>query len=124
MSREKREEQFLENYETTLNELANTFFLKNERYGNSFTDTIEDYGLVASIVRITDKFNRMTTLFKNTELGCDDEPLKDTMLDMANYLIMTVAYMKEEDKPNDELTPRDSKKIQVETMPLQKATIQ
>lgn len=124
MSREKREEQFLENYEKTLNELANTFFLKNERYGNSFTDTIEDYGLVSSIVRITDKFNRMTTLFKNRELDCDDEPLKDTMLDMANYLIMTVAYMKEEDRQNNQLTSIDSRKIQVDTMPLQKATIQ
>lgn len=124
MSREKKEEQFLENYETTLNELANTFFVKNERYGNSFTDTIEDYGLVASMVRITDKFNRMTTLFKNRELDCDGEPLKDTMLDMANYLIMTVAYMKKEDRQNNQLTSIDSRKIQVETMPLQKATIQ
>ena len=122
MSREKREEQFLKNYETTLSELANTFFLKNERYGNSFTDTIEDYGLVSSIVRITDKFNRMTTLFQNRELDCDDEPLKDTMLDMANYLIMTVAYMKEDEKEEPKLTNID--KIQVDTMPLQKATIQ
>ncbi|NMW84698.1 DUF1599 domain-containing protein [Peptoniphilus sp. AGMB00490] len=94
MGREEREEQFLENYENTLEELANTFFVKNERYGNSFTDTIEDYGLVASIVRLTDKFNRMTTLYKNKELDCDDEPIIDTMLDMANYLIMTVAYLK------------------------------
>lgn len=124
MSREKREEKFLENYETTLSELANTFFLKNERYGNSFTDTIEDYGLVASMVRITDKFNRMTTLFQNRELDCDNESLKDTMLDMANYLIMTVAYMKEEDRQNNQLTSIDSHKIQVDTMPLQKATIQ
>lgn len=116
MSREKREEQFLKNYEETLNELARTFFLKNERYGNSFTDTMEDYGLVSSIVRITDKFNRMTTLFQNTELGCDDEPLKDTMLDMANYLIMTVAYMREDKKEEPKLTNLD--KIQVETMPL------
>lgn len=123
MSKEKREEQFLKNYEETLSELANTFFLKNERYGNSFTDTMEDYGLVASIVRITDKFNRMTTLFQNRKLDCDDEPLKDTMLDMANYLIMTVAYMKEEDRQNNQLTSTNSGKIQVDTMPLQKATI-
>ena len=122
MSREKREEQFLKNYETTLSELAKTFFKKNERYGNSFTDTIEDYGLVASMVRITDKFNRMTTLFQNQELGCDDEPLKDTMLDMANYLIMTVAYMK--DDKAKELQSISSGKFEVTTMPLQKATIQ
>lgn len=123
MSKEKREEQFLKKYEETLNELANTFFLKNEKYGNSFTDTIEDYGLVASIVRLTDKFNRMTTLFQNSELDCDDESLKDTMLDMANYLIMTVAYLDEKDDEKKKLKSIDSNKIEVTTMPLQRNTM-
>lgn len=93
MGKEK-DEKFRESYQKTIKELADTFLIKNERYGNSFTDTIDDYGMVASIVRLTDKFNRMTTLFKNKELDEDDEPMTDTMLDMANYLIMTVAYMK------------------------------
>lgn len=93
MGKEK-DEKFRESYQKTIKELADTFLIKNERYGNSFTDTIDDYGMVASIVRLTDKFNRMTTLFKNKELDEDDEPMKDTMLDMANYLIMTVAYMR------------------------------
>lgn len=94
MGKEK-DEKFRESYQKTIKELADTFLIKNERYGNSFTDTIDDYGMVASIVRLTDKFNRMTTLFKNKELDEDDEPMTDTMLDMANYLIMTVAYMRQ-----------------------------
>lgn len=93
MGKEK-DEKFRESYQKTIKELADTFLIKNERYGNSFTDTIDDYGMVASIVRLTDKFNRMTTLFKNKELDEDDEPMTDTMLDMANYLIMTVAYIR------------------------------
>lgn len=96
MGKEK-DEKFRESYQKTVKELADTFLIKNERYGNSFTDTIDDYGMVASIVRLTDKFNRMTTLFKNKELDEDDEPMTDTMLDMANYLIMTVAYMRKQD---------------------------
>lgn len=123
MSREKREEQFLANYERVLNDLSKMFFLKNERYGNSFTDTIEDYGLVASMVRITDKFKRMTTLFQNSKLSYDDESLKDTMLDMANYLIMTVAYLTEDSEKKEKLTPTDSRKIEIETMPLQRNTM-
>ena len=94
MGKEK-DDKFRENYQKTVKELSDTFLIKNERYGNSFTNTIDDYGMVASIVRLTDKFNRMTTLFKNKELDEDDEPMVDTMLDMANYLIMTVAYMRE-----------------------------
>lgn len=95
MDKRKKDEDFIKNYQNTLNQLSKTFKIKNERYGNSFTDTIDDYGLVASMVRLTDKFKRMTTLFKNKELDSYDEPMLDTMLDMANYLIMTVAYMKE-----------------------------
>ena len=96
-----RDDNFLECYQETLNQMADTFYLKNERYGDSFTQTMDDYGLVTSIIRVTDKFNRMTTLFKNRELDEDDEPIVDTMLDMANYLAMTVAYLKSREQQQD-----------------------
>lgn len=105
MQKQDKDNNFLECYQETLNQMADTFYLKNERYGDSFTQTMDDYGLVTSIIRITDKFNRLTTLYKNKNLDVDDEPIIDTMLDMANYLAMTVAYIKsrkEEDKPDTE----------------------
>lgn len=94
MQKQDKDNNFLECYQETLNQMADTFYLKNERYGDSFTQTMDDYGLVTSIIRITDKFNRLTTLYKNKNLDVDDEPIMDTMLDMANYLAMTVAYIK------------------------------
>lgn len=94
MQKQDKDNNFLECYQETLNQMADTFYLKNERYGDSFTQTMDDYGLVTSIIRITDKFNRLTTLYKNKNLDVDDEPIIDTMLDMANYLAMTVAYIK------------------------------
>lgn len=94
MQKQDKDNNFLECYQETLNQMADTFYLKNERYGDSFTQTMDDYGLVTSIIRITDKFNRLTTLYKNKNLDIDDEPIIDTMLDMANYLAMTVAYIK------------------------------
>lgn len=94
MQKQDKDNNFLECYQETLNQMADTFYLKNERYGDSFTQTMDDYGLVTSIIRITDKFNRLTTLYKNKILDVDDEPIIDTMLDMANYLAMTVAYIK------------------------------
>lgn len=94
MQKQDKDNNFLECYQETLNQMADTFYLKNERYGDSFTQTMDDYGLVTSIIRITDKFNRLTTLYKNKDLDVDDEPIVDTMLDMANYLAMTVAYIK------------------------------
>ena len=101
MEKQDKDNNFLECYQETLNQMADTFYLKNERYGDSFTQTMDDYGLVTSIIRITDKFNRLTTLYKNKNLDEDDEPIMDTMLDMANYLAMTVAYMKSREATTD-----------------------
>lgn len=101
----EKDNKFLECYQDTLNDMAETFYLKNERYGDSFTQTMDDYGMVTAMIRITDKFNRMKTLYQNRDLDADDEPIMDTMLDMANYLVMTIAYIKsreEEDKPDTE----------------------
>lgn len=105
MEIQEKDNNFLQCYQDTLNNMAETFYLKNERYGDSFTQTMDDYGLVTSIIRITDKFNRMKTLFQNKELDEDDEPIMDTMLDMANYLAMTIAYIKsrEEDEKTFEV---------------------
>ncbi len=102
---EEKDNKFLECYQDTLNDMTETFYLKNERYGDSFTQTMDDYGMVTAMIRITDKFNRMKTLYQNRDLDADDEPIMDTMLDMANYLVMTIAYIKsrkEEDKPDTE----------------------
>lgn len=94
MEKQDKDNNFLECYHATLNEMANTFFIKNERYGDSFTQTMDDYGMVTSMIRVTDKFNRLKTLYQNKNLDEDDESIVDTMLDMANYLVMTIAYIK------------------------------
>ena len=38
---------------------------KNHDYGNSFNTTLDKYGPVASLVRIEDKLNRLSTLLKD-----------------------------------------------------------
>lgn len=98
---EEKDNKFLECYQDTLNDMAETFYLKNERYGDSFTQTMDDYGMVTAMIRITDKFNRMKTLYQNRDLDEDDEPIMDTMLDMANYLVMTIAYIKSREEPKE-----------------------
>jgi hypothetical protein len=40
-------------------------------------------------IRLSDKFNRFKTLSKTNQL-VNDESIKDTLLDLANYAIMTV----------------------------------
>lgn len=72
--------------------MAKTYAAKNHDYGNSFEQSLDKFGLVASIVRMGDKMNRIESLSKK-EAEVKDESIKDTLLDLANYAIMTVMWL-------------------------------
>lgn len=72
--------------------MAKTYAAKNHDYGNSFDESLDEFGLVAAVVRIGDKMNRIKSLIKK-EAEVKDESIQDTLLDMANYCIMTVMRM-------------------------------
>lgn len=77
--------------------LIQTYIDKNSDYGNSFDQSLAEFGLVASAVRMTDKLNRFKTLMDKPN-GRVDESLCDTLLDLANYAVMTARYIKEVDE--------------------------
>ena len=68
------------------------FIAKNHDYGNSFEQSYDTFGTVAAVVRMNDKMNRINRLYNNTEIAKVDEKLEDTLLDLANYCILTVMY--------------------------------
>lgn len=70
-------------------EMHKTYKAKNHDYGDAFGESVKEWGLVAGIVRIGDKYNRSRTLIKNNVQKVD-ENLRDTLIDMANYCIMLV----------------------------------
>ena len=79
----------------TINELCAR---KNHDYGDSFHTTFVEEGLAMARIRLGDKFSRFKTL---SRLSCNDrdqqqvtdESIRDTLLDLANYAIMTVLEM-------------------------------
>ena len=71
---------------------------KNEKYGNSFDKSVEKYGLISALTRISDKFNRLETLILSHSNGTDDESLIDTLMDMANYCNMTILALENENE--------------------------
>lgn len=76
-------------FRTITESMAATYERKNADYGNSFGESIAEFGAVAGIVRIGDKFNRLKNLIKNPGTQrVNDESIADTLLDMANYCIM------------------------------------
>lgn len=75
--------------------LAETLQEKNKAYGDSFTKSVDDYGLKVIGIRLSDKYNRIKHLVNNGELKENDESLEDTLLDMAGYSILALKYLKE-----------------------------
>lgn len=72
-------------------ELNKTYQKKNHDYGNSFGETFNKLGIISAVTRITDKYNRLVSLcmLPDEERKVKDESISDTLLDMANYCIMT-----------------------------------
>ena len=77
------------------NYLANVLQQKNLAYGDSFTKSVDEDGLLVLKIRLGDKFNRVSSLIKKGELKENDESLEDTLLDMAGYAILGLKYLKE-----------------------------
>lgn len=77
--------------------MAKTYAAKNHDYGNSFEQSCDKFGIIASVVRLGDKMNRIESLVtKKAEVK--DESIKDTLLDLANYAIMTVMWLNQQPK--------------------------
>jgi hypothetical protein len=75
------------------NSLTKIYQAKNQDYGNSFEKSLYKFGLVASIIRLSDKMNRIESL-SQTKAKVKDESIEDTLLDLANYAIMTVIWLR------------------------------
>lgn len=74
--------------------LNDTYAKKNADYGNAFGDTFQELGIVSAVTRIIDKTNRLKSLCRpGADQKVNDESVRDTLLDLANYAIMTVMEM-------------------------------
>ena len=77
------------------NHLAEILQEKNDAYGDSFSKSLDEDGLLVLKIRLGDKFNRISSLIKRGELKENDESLEDTLLDMAGYAILGLKYLEE-----------------------------
>lgn len=72
-----------------------TFCRKNHDYGNSFEESLDQFGIIASLVRMQDKMLRLQSLTdesKTQQVG--SESLIDTLEDLSNYAAMTACWLK------------------------------
>lgn len=71
-----------------LNMMHSIYKKKNRDYGDSFSKSIEKWGPTAALVRMEDKFQRITKLLSGGIQQVTDESVIDTLVDLANYSIM------------------------------------
>lgn len=88
----------IERHEALCKRLHDIYVKKNHDYGDSFGRTFQEEGFAMPRIRLSDKLSRFKTLShhaEDQERFVKDESLIDTLMDLANYAIMTVLEMEE-----------------------------
>lgn len=67
---------------------------KNHDYGDSFHLSFMEDGMAMPRIRLGDKFNRFKTLSRGEQM-VNGESIIDTLIDLANYSIMTIMEIEE-----------------------------
>lgn len=101
--KETDKEKLTEAFHSVTRRMADLYQRKNKDYGNSFAISMDTDGLLVAKIRIGDKVNRYCTLVENnSEAQVTDESLIDTLIDMANYCVMTVVWLEAQEDRNPE----------------------
>lgn len=83
----------MNDFELITKKLNDLYKAKNSDYGNSFNKTMDEFGMIAALIRLGDKLNRLKSLNKCGSTGkVEDESIDDTLMDLANYAIMTILW--------------------------------
>lgn len=80
----------LKAHENLCTEIHELYVNKNHDYGDSFGKTYANLGIISAATRISDKYNRFIELAKGNKPLVSTETIRDTLIDMANYALMTI----------------------------------
>ena len=84
---------------------------RNEKYGDSFSKTFQEYGPTVALIRLEDKLNRAKSLISNGLDGSDGESIIDTLKDLSNYSNMAIIELTSSNEGTTEATaPKAPKK--------------
>jgi hypothetical protein len=81
--------------------LSELYARKNHDYGDSFHKTYLEEGMAMARIRLTDKLERFKKLTREGGRAVKDESIRDTLIDLASYAIMTVMEMDREAEENE-----------------------
>ena len=82
-----------------LKEMQELYLKKNHDYGNSFSETIQEFGFTPAIARINDKLKRVKQMVGGEPMQVK-ESMRDNLIDIANYCILTIIELDNQNKTN------------------------
>ena len=83
-------------------ELTALYERKNHDYGDSFGKSFKEYGMAMPCIRLEDKLNRLKALTRSGNQQVSDESIDDTLMDLANYAIMTIVERRLEEQAHEQ----------------------
>ena len=96
ISKSKSEETgSIADFREIIEEMIQLYTRKNKDYGNAFKQSYSEFGSIMCAIRINDKLNRFKTLIKQNK-EVKTESIKDTLIDLANYAVMTIIEIERE----------------------------
>ncbi len=84
-------------FSSILMEMQELYEKKNHDYGNSFSETIQEFGFTPAIARINDKLKRLKQMVKGGQMQVD-ESMRDNLIDIANYCVLTIIEIDNQNK--------------------------
>ena len=85
----------IESFKQLTGEMVALYTRKNRDYGNSFTEMYKEWGPMYPLSRMQEKLRRATQLMRSGEAQVTEEKVADTLIDLANYALMTIMEIKE-----------------------------
>lgn len=70
--------------------MSDVFAKKRADYGQTTSETYDKFGPVSMLTRMHDKMGRLDNLLLTGNLNCEEEKVEDTLLDLANYALITI----------------------------------
>lgn len=74
-------------YQELQKEIEDLSRRKNHDYGSDSLISFGNYGI---LIRMSDKFDRLKSFYKNGKLEVEDEKLEDTLKDCINYAMYMI----------------------------------
>ena len=85
-------------FDTLIRSMSTTFAKKRHDYGQTTTETYEKFGPVSMLTRMHDKMGRLDNLLVTGDVNLvSDEKIEDTLLDLANYALITIIEMRKQE---------------------------